>query len=89
MFNLKFLIKSGFTVFSLQVGKISLYNAKSNKIILIPVPEYPLEKKLDEETSTLDASLYKEDGILEVCSSSSYFIQLIQTWILLFLLGRN
>lgn len=55
---------------SFRVGKISLYNAKSNKIILVPVPEYPLEKKVDEETSTLDASLYKEDGTLEIDFSS-------------------
>jgi len=55
---------------SLQVGKISQYDAKSNRIWLEPVLEYPFDfkKKTDEDTSSVqsDPSPYGEDGSLEV-----------------------
>jgi len=55
---------------SLQVGKISRYDAKSNRIWLEPVLEYPFDfkKKIDEDASSVqyDPSPYQEDGSLEV-----------------------
>lgn len=57
-------------LFSWQVGKISYYDPESKKVILMPVQEYPIEKKTeeDEDSSSMqpDTSLYKEDGSLEV-----------------------
>ncbi|XP_031284836.1 coilin isoform X2 [Pistacia vera] len=55
---------------SFRVGNISWYNLESNKVMLLPVPEYPLtfEKKIDEDASALqsDTSLYEEDGSLQI-----------------------
>ncbi|XP_061346987.1 coilin [Gastrolobium bilobum] len=55
---------------SFRVGKISQYDAKSNRIWLEPVLEYPFvfEKKIDGDTSSLqsDPSPYQEDGSLEI-----------------------
>ncbi|KAG5093351.1 hypothetical protein JHK84_048939 [Glycine max] len=53
-----------------QVGKISRYDAKSNRIWLEPVLEYPFDfkKKIDEDASSVqyDPSPYQEDGSLEI-----------------------
>ncbi|KAL1550390.1 coilin-like isoform X2 [Salvia divinorum] len=51
-----------------RVGKVSWYNAESNRTMLLPVPEYPIVSKEDDddEGSQLDTSLYKEDGSLEI-----------------------
>lgn len=55
----------------LQVGKISQYDLESNRIMLLPVPEYPVipEKKIDDEVSAAlsETSPYGEDGSLAVC----------------------
>lgn len=55
---------------SFRVGKISWYDPASNRVILVIVPEYPIDfkSKSDEEASLLlsDASLYREDGSLEI-----------------------
>ncbi|KAJ1379974.1 hypothetical protein SESBI_46426 [Sesbania bispinosa] len=55
---------------SFRVGKISQYDAKSNRIWLEPVLEFPFdfEKKIDENASSVqsDPPLYREDGSLEI-----------------------
>ncbi|XP_028212021.1 coilin-like isoform X1 [Glycine soja] len=55
---------------SFRVGKISRYDAKSNRIWLEPVLEYPFDfkKKIDEDASSVqyDPSPYQEDGSLEI-----------------------
>lgn len=55
----------------LQVGKISQYDAKSNKIWLELVLEYPFDfkKETEKDASSFeqsDSSPYGEDGSLEV-----------------------
>lgn len=68
------------TFMSLQVGKISRYDAKANRIWLEPVLEYPFdfEKKIDEGTSSeqCDPYPYQEDGSLEVKSLHFFFYRL-------------
>lgn len=53
-----------------QVGNVLIYDPISLRIILLPVPEYPIvtkENKPEEETDMfVDLSPYKEDGSLEV-----------------------
>lgn len=51
-----------------RVGYVSWCSSKSDKIILMPVPGYPLiTKNVDEEPDKQpDDSLYKEDGSLEI-----------------------
>ncbi|RDX60240.1 Coilin, partial [Mucuna pruriens] len=55
---------------SFRVGKISQYDAKSNRIWLEPVLEYPFDfdKKIDEDASPVqsDPFPYREDGSLEI-----------------------
>ncbi|XP_022735342.1 coilin isoform X2 [Durio zibethinus] len=66
---------------SFRVGKISNYDAESNRIMLTPVPEYPnsFEKKIDEEATELpDTSLYGEDGLLEIDYSSLIDVRLVK-----------
>lgn len=55
---------------SLQAGRVSRYDGKSNMIQLEPVSDYPFDfvKKIDEDASPVqsDPSPYREDGSLEV-----------------------
>ncbi|RYR35248.1 hypothetical protein Ahy_A10g050395 isoform C [Arachis hypogaea] len=55
---------------SFRVGRITKYNAKSNRVSLEPVSEYPFEfkKKIDDDASSVqfDPSPYGEDGSLEI-----------------------
>jgi coilin len=58
---------------SLQVGKTTQYDSKSNRIWLQPVSEFPFDfrKKIDDmdedgSPSQSDPSPYQEDGSLEV-----------------------
>lgn len=66
---------------SLQVGKILQYDAKSNRIQLEPVLEYPFDfkKKIDEDESSpkYDPSPYGEDGSLEVKFLHLFFLSFI------------
>ncbi|KAJ4915555.1 sphere organelles protein-related [Raphanus sativus] len=70
-------------VSSFRVGKISYYDPESKKVILMPVQEYPIEKKTeeDEDSSSMqpDTSLYKEDGSLEIEFSSLLDVRCIKT----------
>ncbi|XVF85077.1 hypothetical protein PTKIN_Ptkin17bG0089400 [Pterospermum kingtungense] len=64
-----------------RVGKISNYDAESNRIMLIPVPDYPIssEKKIYEEASELpNTSLFGEDGSLEIDYSSLIDVRLVK-----------
>ncbi|KAJ0256837.1 Coilin [Hirschfeldia incana] len=71
-------------VSSFRVGKISYYDPESKKVTLMPVQEYPIEEKKtaeDDEDSSMqpDASLYKEDGSLEIEYSSLLDVRCIET----------
>ncbi|KAF8086367.1 hypothetical protein N665_0628s0018 [Sinapis alba] len=70
-------------VSSFRVGKISYYDPESKKVTLMPVQEYPIEKKTEEEDDDSsmqpDTSLYKEDGSLEIEYSSLLDVRCIKT----------
>ncbi|RID57447.1 hypothetical protein BRARA_F00818 [Brassica rapa] len=70
-------------VSSFRVGKISYYDPESKKVTLMPVEEYPIEKKTEEDTDDSsmqpDTSLYKEDGSLEIEFSSLLDVRCIKT----------
>ncbi|KAH0921328.1 hypothetical protein HID58_021346 [Brassica napus] len=70
-------------VSSFRVGKISNYDPESKKVTLMPVEEYPIEKKTEEDTDDSsmqpDTSLYKEDGSLEIEFSSLLDVRCIKT----------
>ncbi|KAK9675514.1 hypothetical protein RND81_11G011700 [Saponaria officinalis] len=53
---------------SFRVGKISSFEQDSNRIMLVPVPEYPLnlEKHDDDDELPLRSSIYNDDGSLEI-----------------------
>ena len=60
-----------------QVGKVLIYDPVSMRIILLPVPEYPIvteeNKPEDESGMFVDLSPYKEDGSLEVINISPFY----------------
>ncbi|VVA91170.1 unnamed protein product [Arabis nemorensis] len=66
-----------------RVGKISYYDPDSKKVTLMPVQEYPIEKKTeeddDESSMEPDTSLYKEDGSLEIEFSALLDVRCINT----------
>ncbi|XP_060214047.1 coilin [Lycium barbarum] len=54
-------------VSSYRVGKISWYNSEANKVLLIPVAEFPvISTENDESSKQPDSSIYNEDGSLEI-----------------------
>lgn len=62
-----------YTFMSLQVGKVTQYDSKSNRIWLETVSEFPFDfrKKIDDldddaTPAQYDPSPYQEDGFLEV-----------------------
>ncbi|WVZ89613.1 hypothetical protein U9M48_035992 [Paspalum notatum var. saurae] len=65
-----------------QVGKILIYDPISLRIILLPVPEYPVitgeNKPKDESDTSMDFSPYKEDGSLEIEYSSLLDVRLLK-----------
>ncbi|XP_041013208.1 coilin-like isoform X2 [Juglans microcarpa x Juglans regia] len=66
---------------SFRVGKISWYNPESNWILLVTVPEYPIDfEKITEEPSAAqpDTSLYGEDGSLKINYSSLVDIRIVK-----------
>uniref|UniRef100_A0A5B6YIQ3 Putative coilin isoform X3 n=1 Tax=Davidia involucrata TaxID=16924 RepID=A0A5B6YIQ3_DAVIN len=68
---------------SFRVGKTSLYDPESNSVVLIPVPEYPIdfEKKVDGEDGSAEqpeSSLYREDGSLEIDFSSLVDVRVVE-----------
>ncbi|KAG2701888.1 hypothetical protein I3843_06G061500 [Carya illinoinensis] len=60
-------------VSSLRVGKISRYVPKSNRIMLVTVPEYPI----DFEKIT-DTSLYGENGSLKISYSMLIDVRIVK-----------
>ncbi|KAJ4961277.1 hypothetical protein NE237_021187 [Protea cynaroides] len=64
---------------SFRVGKVSWYDSGSNKVMLIPVPGYPIGERLDEDDSEMqpDSSLYREDGSLEIDFASLVDVRII------------
>ncbi|KAH7515727.1 hypothetical protein FEM48_Zijuj10G0057100 [Ziziphus jujuba var. spinosa] len=50
---------------SFRVGTVSSYDAESNRISLLKVPEYPIVFEEIDESSAVQPSLYGEDGSLE------------------------
>ncbi|GAB4829263.1 hypothetical protein Ancab_018930 [Ancistrocladus abbreviatus] len=67
---------------SFQVGKILWFKPESNRIMLVPVPEYPfhLEEKTNEDAFGLapDSSHYKEDGSLEIDFQSLVDVRIVK-----------
>jgi len=67
---------------SYRVGKVLIYDPISLRIILLPVPEYPIvteeNKPEDESDMFVDLSPYKEDGSLEVEYSSLLDVRLLK-----------
>ncbi|OAY74735.1 Coilin [Ananas comosus] len=67
---------------SYRVGKVILYDPISMRILLVPVPEYPIfpDAKEDTDESALqwDISLYKEDGTLEIDYPSLVDVRLLK-----------
>ncbi|XP_022151777.1 coilin [Momordica charantia] len=66
---------------SFRVGKVSWYDIESNRIMLIPVPEYPLsfKKEIDEDSaSQSDTTPYGEDGSLKIDFASLVDLRLIK-----------
>ncbi|KAM3358636.1 coilin [Capsicum galapagoense] len=53
-------------VSSYRVGKISWYNSEANKVLLMPVAEFPIISTEDESSKQPDSSIYNEDGSLEI-----------------------
>ncbi|KAI3882777.1 hypothetical protein MKW92_035070 [Papaver armeniacum] len=51
-----------------RVGKVSSCDSVTNRVVLVPVPEYPIVSGEMEETDVpqVDASLYNDDGSLEI-----------------------
>ncbi|XP_073004407.1 coilin-like isoform X1 [Typha latifolia] len=66
----------------IRVGKVSSYNCISMKIILIPVPEYPIfpPGKRDAEGLEMQpgVSFYKQDGSLEIDYPSLVDVRLLK-----------
>lgn len=66
---------------SFRAGKVSWYDAESNRIMLTPVPEYPLpvKKEIDEDSDLqLDTTPYGEDGSLKIDFASLVDLRLIR-----------
>ncbi|XP_038892498.1 coilin isoform X2 [Benincasa hispida] len=66
---------------SFRAGKVSWYEADSNRIMLIPVPEYPLpvKKEIEEDSELhLDTTPYGEDGSLKIDFASLVDLRLIR-----------
>ncbi|XP_010929923.1 coilin isoform X2 [Elaeis guineensis] len=65
-----------------RVGKVSSYDSISMKIVLVPVPEYPLFSKQNNDTVEMaqqpDVSRYKEDGSLEIEYPSLVDVRLLK-----------
>ncbi|XP_010458744.1 PREDICTED: coilin-like [Camelina sativa] len=69
-------------VSSFRVGKISYYDPDSKKVTLMPVQEFPIEKKTEEDddfSMQPDTSLYKEDGSLEIEFSALLDVRSVKT----------
>lgn len=81
------------TSMSLQVGKISRYDAKSNRIWLEPVLEYPFDfkKKIDEDASSVqyNPSPYQENGSLEVIKLFHFLSRLFHFCTVAYIVGEE
>ncbi|XP_022966834.1 coilin-like [Cucurbita maxima] len=66
---------------SFRAGKVSWYDIESNRIMLNPVPEYPLpvKKEMDEDSALhLDSTPYGENGSLKIDFASLVDLRLIR-----------
>ncbi|XP_009415977.2 coilin isoform X3 [Musa acuminata AAA Group] len=67
---------------SFRVGKVSSYDSISMKIVLLPIPEYPIssqeKKDAEESAQEPDSTLYKEDGSLEIEYTSLVDVRLLK-----------
>ncbi|KAL9332736.1 hypothetical protein ACSQ67_002346 [Phaseolus vulgaris] len=68
---------------SFRVGKISQYDAKSNRVLLELVLDYPFDfkKESEEDASSFeqsDASFYREDGSLEIDYASLVDVRMVK-----------
>ncbi|OVA20830.1 Coilin [Macleaya cordata] len=66
---------------SFRVGKVSCCNSESNKVVLVPVPEYPIvsdEKNDESDTLQVDPSLYRDDGSLEIDFPALHDVRIVK-----------
>ncbi|XP_048319187.2 coilin isoform X1 [Ziziphus jujuba] len=63
---------------SFRVGTVSSYDAESNRISLLKVPEYPIVFEEIDESSAVQPSLYGEDGSLEIDYSSLVDVRIVK-----------
>lgn len=61
-----------------RVGRVSSYDCNSSKIILHPLPEYPLISEEISEEGQESRTLYKEDGTLEIDFASLVDVRLFK-----------
>ncbi|MCD7464507.1 hypothetical protein HAX54_052894 [Datura stramonium] len=66
-------------VSSYRVGKISWYNSEANRVLLIPVAEFPVVFNEDESSKQPDSSIYNEDGSLEMDFSALLEVRLVNS----------
>lgn len=66
-------------VSSYRVGKISSYNSEANRVLLMPVAEFPVICTEDESSKQPDSSIYNEDGSLEIEFSALLEVRLMNS----------
>nr|XP_016479492.1 PREDICTED: coilin-like isoform X2 [Nicotiana tabacum] len=65
-------------VSSYRVGKISWCNSEANRVLLMPVAEFPVIFSEDESSKQPDSSIYNEDGSLEIEFSALLEVRLLK-----------
>ncbi|CAN4124034.1 unnamed protein product [Withania somnifera] len=66
-------------VSSYRVGKISWYKSEANRVLLMPVAEFPIVFTEDESSKQSDSSIYNEDGSLEIDFSALVEVRLMNS----------
>ncbi|XP_009601224.1 coilin isoform X4 [Nicotiana tomentosiformis] len=65
-------------VSSYRVGKISWCNSEANRVLLMPVAEFPVIFSEDESSKQPDSSIYNENGSLEIDFSALLEVRLLK-----------
>lgn len=66
-------------VSSYRIGKILWYNSEANRVLLMPVAEFPIIATEDESSKQPDSSIYNEDGSLEIDFSALLEVRLMNS----------
>ncbi|XP_020588614.1 coilin-like isoform X2 [Phalaenopsis equestris] len=61
-----------------RVGKVSSYDCGSSKVVLLPLPEYPITLEEVSEEGQENGSSYEEDGTLAVDFASLLDVRLLE-----------